>query len=365
MEDQTTIQAAQDVNWNITADQVAVGIKKNKPEYQVDLQYAYRYALDSGWSMKETAERYGVDASTLSRVLRGEYKNANEQVLPPPAKLLSRVRLIRDANRKTAGGGRVMTPTVRDIHTLCHKVWQQKLMGFLFGPSHIGKTEGLLWFKDLHNHGTTIYIDLQRANGYQDVYREIANALHLGADVPIAKLKKRVYETIDEKNFIIIDEFHHLTHSYQKNSAVLMIDTIKAIKDFCGCGMLICSTELGDKEIHTGPHADLLKQFTRRGINTLRLPKAMLVADVRAIVGSVGLELPFCEGDETWNNMLRDHPGVEHVEICDHIAWHRGIEALFVLLDDAKRLAGTTELTWAHVARAWKINVRGETPRAA
>lgn len=349
---------------NLAGDTVEQGIQKNRPEVQEDLRWWWRYSLDKKLSQAEAASELGVDGSTYSRVLRGEYKNPQGQVLPPPAKLLSRIRVLRQqlyALAQEKGRSRVMTPTVAEIHTVCRKAWKLRQMSFIFGVSHVGKSEALKWFRDENNHGRTLYIDLQGVTGVQDIYREFARVLGISADVSPNKLMTRVHNAIDRDNLVIVDEFHSITYAYQKGSSIRMVNALKSIKDRTGCAMVICATDVGRDEIETGRESKLLGQLWRRGILKCHLPPALRVGDVRAIAEAKGLPFPKApdSGEDLWEVVLRDQTfsnGEKSAGVlCDRIAWKHGIEHLFTILNEGEALAKGRPLTWKHVIDAQSI----------
>lgn len=351
---------------NLAGDIVAAGIRKHRPEYHEDLFWWYRYSGEKNMSQSEAAEMLGIDAGTYSKVLRGEYRNAQQLLLPPPAKMLSRIRVVWEQERANAEGrnkGRVMTPTVAEIHRVCKKAWSDQSIAFVFGESHIGKTEALTWFRDDNNHGATIYVDLQGVGGVQDIYRTFARALKISPTVPINKLMPRVMNTIDRTNLVIIDEFHHITYAYQKGGAVKMVNALKAIKDKTGCGMVICSTNVGREEFEEGKghEAKLLKQLWRRGTIKLQLPDALRVADVRAFAASYGLDFPPAPetGDDTWKRLNAAHPLFPGLSVCENIAYNYGVKHLASVFKDGGILArkakgGPRALTWDDVIKVQK-----------
>jgi DNA transposition AAA+ family ATPase len=282
---------------NLAGDVVEAGIKKNRPEFQDDLRWFWRWSTEAGLSQTEAARDLGIDAGTYSKVLRGEYKGANGILLPPPGKMLSRIRVLREQEREQAhkrGGERIMTQTVSEIHSVCRKVWADRQVGLIFGESHIGKTEALVWFRDENNHGATLYVDLQGVAGVQDVYRAFARALRISPDTPICKLMPRVFAAIDRTNLVLIDEFHHITYAYQKGASNRMVNALKSIKDRTGCAMVICATNVARDEFTEGKgkEAKLLKQLWRRGVTKLQLPDALRVGDVRAIAAANAWPFP-------------------------------------------------------------------------
>ncbi len=348
---------------NLAGDIVETGIKKHKPEFQGDLRWWYRYSLDKKMSQAECATDLGVDGGTYSRVMRGEYKNEGGQFLPPPAKMLSRIRVLRNQLRALTAEeskNRVMTQTGKEIHQVCRKAWNDHQIGFIFGNSHIGKTENLLWFRDDNNHGATIYVDLQGVRGVQDLYREFARALGISPDVSPMKLVARVLAAIDKSNLVLVDEFHGITHSYQKGSSIAMVNALKSIKDRTGCAMVICSTEVGRTEIESGHDSKLLNQLWRRGVIKLHLPAALRVADVRAVVKAHKLDFPDApKGNrkDLWKHLREDQPNFEGVDVCERIAYSFGIKHLFSVLKDGKMVADKEgrALEWQDVLEAQAI----------
>jgi DNA transposition AAA+ family ATPase len=346
---------------NLAGDIVAAGIAKNAPEYHDDLRWWWGYSIEKKMSQAECARALGVDGGTYSRVFRGEYKNAAQLILPPPAKLLSRIRVTRQQERDNTAQlnkGRVMTPTVADIWAVCKKAWADRQIAMIWGESHIGKTEGLQWFRDENNHGATIYVDLQGIGGVQDLYRAFARALKLGADTPIAKLMPRIYAAIDRTNLVLIDEFHHITYAYQKGASNKMVNALKSIKDRCGCAMVICATNVAREEFTEGmgKEAKLLKQLWRRGVIKLQLPDALRAGDVRAFASAYGLAFPDEpeRGDDTWKGLRAAHPTFAGLEVCENIAYNYGILHLVSVLKDGSKLAAKRdrELQWKDVVEA-------------
>ncbi|MEM0967645.1 MAG: ATP-binding protein [Verrucomicrobiota bacterium] len=355
----------------LQGDRLQVGLLKNKPEFREDLRWYARRAGALKMSQKQMGDELGISASNISKVFSGQYIDTrNSLVLAPPAKMLSRIRVLRDQEAEAVASrnqGRVMTPTVEEVHRVCRKVWKQKQIGIIYGESHIGKTEALEWFRDENNHGATLYVDLQDIAGVQDLYKEFAYALKLSGKSGPERLKERVINSIDGTNLILVDEVHHITHAYRKGSAKLMVNALKSIKDRTGCAMVLCMTHVGRHEFEDGEDARLLGQLRRRGSIILDLGQAMTVGDVRAIVEAYGLEFPPAKRGELWKKFEAEYADLEHISICRDIAWDRGAQWLINCLHDGQLLANKTKakLTWATFVKAHKIYLKGEQPRAA
>lgn len=263
-----------------------------------------------------------------------------------------------------------MTPTVQEIWKVCRKSWSDRLLGMIFGESQLGKTEALKWFSDENNNGEAIYIDLQGLGGTQEIYREFARSLALSPNTPINKLKPRVLERIDSTNLLLIDEFHYITHAYQKGSAARMVSEIKSIKDRCRCGMVICSTKVGRDEFEHGPESKLMEQLWRRGTIKLQLPPAIPVGDARAICKAYELTIPGVQNydhvnpapnkPETWKQLRSENPDESYIPILENIARKQGVKALVTTLKDAQTLAHkhNRELRWDDVIAVQGVYAR-------
>lgn len=355
--DQTELAA--DVNrdpvWNIAGDQAQQGIAKQGDEkIREDLRWLYHHARTRDWSLDETATRLGVDKTTVSRLYLGTYRNEQKGVLPPPAKMLSRLRIIRDQARTEvlhANKGRIVTPTSGLIHKVCQKVWNQRAMGFLVGPSHIGKTEALQWFRDENNHGTTVYLRMSAQSGQQELLRLFAEALKLSRDCPAYRLKPRILSALDESNFIIVDEVHQAMWTYQKGQSAKCMELLREIHDRTGAAMLLCGTLIVDHELRSGHDAALLKQIERRGIVKCRLPRALPAGDVQAICAAHGLADPALEEGAKWRALGTQSA---HLAALSDIAHEHGIKRLILTLQDAHQLAkkAKRDVTWNDFTRA-------------
>ncbi|MFA5263965.1 MAG: AAA family ATPase [Opitutaceae bacterium] len=350
-----TDREAQD--WtNLGGDQIEAGIRKYPAEFQDDLRWYVRFSLvERNMSFSALAQELDVDTSTVSRALRGVYPG-----LKPPAKMMSRIRVMRQQEAERArkrGQGRIMTPSAKQIWTVCRKAWNDKLIAMIFGVSHIGKTEALKWFRDENNHGATIYVDLQGVGGVQDLYKEFARALAISPNCAFGKLKPRVLETISETTLVIVDEYHFITYAYLKASAKRMVSEIKSIHDRCHCGMVICATDVARADFEVGPEQKLNEQLWRRGTIKLQLPDALPVCDIRAIVNAYGLSMPDGPVGQTWMQFRTAHNELNYVGVLEDIARNQGIQSLITTLQDGNILASKAkrELRWGDVITVQSI----------
>ncbi len=350
----------------IQGDVLQHGLSKiNNQEHRDLIQWLFYFMSEKNWSIAQAANELNISASTLSRIFSGKYLDSRTGLaIQPPATLLATIRRMKELEKADSlkkSAGRIKTPTVAKIWAICRKAWEQRKIAFIFGEPQIGKTEALKWFRDENNHGNTIYVDLNGATGVQDIYRSFAKALKIGYSSP-ARLKERIFEAINERMLIVIDEFHQITFAYRKGSSCAMVHAIKAIHDVCGCGMVICSTNIGRSEVERGHDAKLCSQLVKRGTIQLQLPNAMPIEDVRAIVQAYKLTFPSAKKGELWRNFVPECRGHEY---CHDIAYSKGINYLILCLQDDNVIAGkqNRELEWNDFERAHETYVALAEPK--
>ncbi len=351
----------------ITGDSLQKGLSRiSNEEHRELIQWFFYYKADKNWSVAQAASEINLSPSTLSRVFSGNYVDAKKGIpIQPPATMLATIRRMKELDKADSlkkSAGRIKTPTVNKIWAICRKSWEQRKIAFIFGEPQIGKTEALKWFKEENNHGNTIYVDLNGATGVQDIYRCFAKALRLGYTSP-ARLKDKIYDAINERMLIIIDEFHQITFAYKKGSSCSMVHAIKAIHDICQCGMVICSTNIGRQEVEKGHDAKLCSQLLKRGTIQLQLANAMPVEDVRAIVQAYKLDFPAPKKGELWKNFQAENKGQTY---CHDIAYEKGINYLILCLQDGNILAGkqSRSLTWKDFETAHETYLALSAPKA-
>lgn len=367
----------------LSGDVVELGISKQPPEIAENLRWMFRYFTERRLTLADVARLLNVDSSCVSRVFRGTYVGRENQILPPPAKMLERISEIRRAERQRqrARRDRVLTPTVQKIWNILNRAagrkndgsaieGEKRLVCFIFGNSHIGKTSAAKWYKDEFNPSNTIYVDLQGCTNEGDILREFAKALNIPQAQTKAALKLAIYGAITPETLVIADEFHSITYAVQHRASVRLVNTLKAIKDKTGCAMGIISTDVGRDELDCGLEKKLLEQLSRRGVLRLNLPSGLPVYDVRAVCEARGLPfppapIPARDGNgfnlDTWQALKKNAANGEEtpVRILEDIAINHGMEWLFTNIEDAQNFAQRRGETfgWRHFKIAHNVKI--------
>ena len=366
----------------LSGDVVELGISKQAPEIAENLRWMFRYFTERRLTLADVARLLNVDSSCVSRVFRGTYTGKDNQILPPPSKMLESIAEIRRAElqRQRSRRDRVLTPTVEKIWNVLNRAAgrkndgaiiadEKRLICFIFGNSHIGKTSAAKWYKDEFNPSNTIYVDLQGCTNEGDILREFAKALNIPQAQTKAALKLSIYGAITSDTLVIADEFHAITYAIQHRASVRLVNTLKAIKDKTGCAMGIISTDVGRDELDGGVEKRLLEQLSRRGVLRLNLPAGLPVYDVRAVCEARGLAFPPApvpardgngENLDTWQALAKSADGEDlPVRILEDIAINHGMEWLFTNIEDAQNFAQRRgeALAWRHFKIAHNVKI--------
>lgn len=299
-----------------------------EPQVREDLRWLFSYAIDQGWSMAETAKRVDCDSSVLSKIYNGKYTDANNPGRHiVPVEVLKDIRRVRRAVELQAQaaklGGFVETQTSDLIFRVCNAALKHSTVAFIWGPSHVGKTEALDEFRRRSQHGAVKMIRIEPGSGVFDLVRQIARVCGISDKGNIGDMKSRIKRCIDKSHVIIVDELHELTFTYQKRSKLSCMELLRWLHDLTGCGMVLCGTNILRDEIRNGKDKDLLDQLVRRALTTLDLKHSPTAKDIAAFESAYGLNAPDAVTADTVRALCRQ----------------KGVKALIYRLSRAKSYA--------------------------
>lgn len=327
---------------NVGGDKVkpalAALVKDGKAtQEEVDLVWwYYAYAKENGWSLSRAASELGVDGTTIYRTFNGTYGAKYSNV----CNKIERFKKLVEIRGRINDVPFVETSIGVKVGQVCHAAWASQSIAMIWGESQTGKTYALEHFARTNNHGTTKYVRLPAKGGIQMVAREIARACYVSADASFEGIRDRILKAVDSSNLVIIDELHEAFISYQKTSAVAILEFLREIHDRTRCGMVLCMTNIGRDEIERGKLAHVLKQLSRRGVIKLQLPDLAPEDDFLEIAAKAfGLPKP-------------DH---DAMEIIRTIRDRSGIGVYCHYLKIGARLAANLrrDFTWDHFSQAY------------
>jgi DNA transposition AAA+ family ATPase len=304
---------------------------------QADLIWWYfAYAKDGDWSLRRAATEIGVDQTTIYRVFNCIYGAKLDNICSRIARFKRTVEVRGNINDIPY----VETSIGRKVGQVCQASWASQSIAMIWGESQTGKTYALEHFTRTNNHGTTKYVRLPAKGGIQMVAKEFAKACYVSADSSFEGIRDRILKAVDSSNLVIVDEVHEAFISYQKTSAVSILEFFREIHDRTKCGMVLCMTNIGRDEIEKGKLSPVLKQLSRRGVIKLQLPDLAPESDF-LLIAAKAFKLP--------------RPEREDLEIVRTIRHQNGLGVFCHYLKMGARLAKNLGQTyaWSHFATAY------------
>ena len=322
---------------------------------------AFRWCVDGDHPMhlKDFAARVKINDTTLNKIYRGKYCYQDEvierdklgrelsrkphpkagQLCPLPEGLVGRIEnfLMLEAKRFALGDNvLVRTPMVQGITDYCETIREVQQMGWIVGPSHIGKTWALEYdYAPSHNHGRTVYVRMPAGAGRREVFAAIWYAMSKSSTKgSVDELKFKIKNGLTKDMLLILDEMHLL---YHHGKFFKILDEIRELHDLKKVGVVLVFTWLPD-DMKAAKDKELQQVF-RRAPRKLYLPKMPAKEDLEAILDQNGLAFP--KTDELVT--IRDE-GIENGKITKVVINEKPYDLLRQLAKDEGLLAITERI---------------------
>jgi DNA transposition AAA+ family ATPase len=320
--------------WRIPGDAVNRATSDLQDDQRSAIRWLHAHCAEHDLSLDDAGKLIRYDPSTVYRLMHGKYEGNLDNVC---REIQSARRLIEERH-KGRRIGFIVTALARKIWRVCDAALEFQRIAFIIGESQIGKTAAVLKYRDDHNHGSTVYVRVATGGGIAYLLADLAVALRFSPQQKEKELRRRVIDSFDDRMLLIVDEVHQCVIS-SRGQSVRTVEFIRELHDATACGVVLCGTQIFDREIETGRFAGILKQTNRRRLVKLRLP-----------------DLPSRKDLDTFAAAY-DLPPAEDADLALQSAVLRD-EALgmwLCLLRMAAKLASrdAKKLTWAHVHRAW------------
>lgn len=349
-------------SWNFSLDKIRQDTAHFSPEEQEALVALFRWCIDPLHPIRreDAARRLDCSPELLYQLFTGKYRNPDKSLKRPSADFMKRLRdfLALEARKFAAVTSEfVVTPTAKKIFTACDLARESHSPVLLASTSHIGKTWALKHYAAHNNHGKTFLAELDAASGYGGMVRVLATACGVSAERSnTASLLDRIKHSLSPSTVLIIDEMHLLKHTYQRNSFIKCVESIRRIHDFTQCGMVLCWTNL---DALKNASQDELIQIWRRGVHKVLLSNMPTKGDLSLILEHHGLAFP--ERDFTVTvGKICDQP----YAILRQLALNDGLKSITERLRYAQKIANKKDgkIAWENFLEAHLRILKNATP---
>lgn len=282
------------------------------------------------------------NGNTLYKIFTGKHEakldNFTEAVEEFRKLLEERAKIVRTAY--------IHTRLAKKIFRNCDSARVYQKVFFLFGETQTGKSTILEEYARQNNHGRTVYIRLPEGGRISDLLVLFAEQLKMG--VQSENLRRRIVKYFDPSMLLIVDEAHQSFISSNGTSQARCMEFLREIYDSAKCGMVICGTNVLQKEILQGSKRAILNQFWERQISVVNLPPKPSKEDLNDFAKAYGLPPASGEALTLQDKVIREHSlglWLTHLQLASSIA-------------GAKK----KPLAWNHVLGAAKVLARQADP---
>ena len=316
---------------NTTLHQVKLATADLAEEDARRLLWLFSAARAEHWSRAQIARHLDVSTTTVYRLLTGKYEGDIQAMLQK----ISRFKSLHEERAASRAPAFIETSLTRRIWQACDFALVSQSVVFLWGENQIGKTHALEQYQRTHNHGQTIYCRMPAASGILMVAQELAKGIGLSPKGCYTKLRAHILASIDDKNTLIMDEMHQAFLTYQKGSALKVLEFIREIHDRTKCGLVLCGTNIWRDEVTKGEQQKVLAQLRNRGVAHIQLEHRPLKADLELFYDHYRLPLPQGRAAAVVEDVVHTH----------------GLGKFCKLLQAASRMSARRQqpLAWEHV----------------
>lgn len=367
------VEAMASRNFKIAGDVIAAAVRELTEAQASSIRWFAGYCRARNLSNEEIAGLLAKPGSadgtyswaSIYAVFTGRRQEQGASV-EPVVKAIEVFRRQVEAKGRAGDSGFIATRMSRAIASRCDRVRKRQKVGFLFGPSQIGKTESLVAYANANNHGQTIYVEAPTGGTVGAFVEELSLVLAVPQIHRVGDRHARVIKCFSPGMLLIIDEAHRFLHTRR---GLLALDFIRELYNRARCGIMLSMTEEGRGFFEGKTALVRLKQLWNRRLAPLVLPKTVPDDDLSLFAAAYDLD-PAPAGeikvrtkftDEHGAVRERDFTAVPRV-IQQKVVGEEGLGVWLTILQDAKDMAAEQRRcsSWGAVLKAYCISQADE-----
>lgn len=273
----------------------------------------------------DVQEALGYDRSTIFRVLKGNYTGSWPKIL----------HSIKSYRRLVEQRGTIQKNEFTE-NSISRLIWAgldyamaNNSITVVIGESRMGKTIAARAWRDAHNHGRSVMIEVSPYGGAKALMNEIALAVGVNRNASIATMLQSIVRSFNKNRILLVDEAHRLLPGDRRSSNPVCLEILRHIHDKTGAALALLATQRFNQELREGKYQ--YEQLIGRIGMPIKLPAKIKPKDIEPILGQ----------------FLR-RPPEKLIEVLEQIANQPGRLGIVVeTLKVASRIAGKSGQTLA------------------
>ncbi|KAF0176467.1 MAG: hypothetical protein FD161_3006 [Limisphaerales bacterium] len=242
------------------------------------LLWFHQHALDARLTLKDAGEALGYDGSTIFRVLKGTYEGSWPNIV---AAIAGYQRIVE--NRGTIQAQHFAENRfTRLIHAGLDYALANNSITTVEGESRMGKSISTLQWRDLNNHGRSVYVIAPAYGGTKALLRDIAASVGVNKNLNNAQMHEAILRAFNRNRILLVDEAHRLLPSDRKATNPVNLEILRDLHDRTGCGLGLVATTRFGAELRKSEY--MFEQLLGRIGMPVRLYKEIKEADILPIL---------------------------------------------------------------------------------
>ena len=349
--------------WSFATD-VVMAATASLPTTQRDtIRWLHRHAAACRLTPAAVADRLlkpdgtAYSGDSVYQLMTGKRmeENANLDLI---CKAIQAFRTDANATQAHSITGFIETPTTRRIAQICDYCFRKKRVGFIFGPSQIGKTEAINDYRTKNNHGQTVIRRVPTYGYFTEFIDDLCGEFRIPTHIRVSEKKRRLMRCFDSTMLLIIDEVQQFFMRRRSSDLSLAgIEFVREIHDRTKCGLVLVGMTSAKDAITEYP---VLKQLwlRRSPSQVITLNDRVPDDDLEKFAAAFNLD-PAPKEHSGASATISNLDGTKRklsykntpYRLQSDITLRDGLGAWLKLLDDSRELAEARKetLTWTHV----------------
>lgn len=246
-------------------------------EVQAACLWFHQHVLDQRLTWAEAAAALNYDQSVVFRVLKGTYSGS----WPNVVQSIESFQRIAEERAQITRSVFVENAITRMVFAGLAYALANNSITVITGESRMGKTVASKRWRDLNNHGRSVFVTVPPYGGAKGMLRAVAAALGINRNENALGMIDAIYKAMNPNRILILDEGHRLLPSGRSGSANAL-EILRDIHDQTGCAIGILATARFDRELRKGEY--MFEQLLGRIGMPVRLPPKIRREDIQEIV---------------------------------------------------------------------------------
>lgn len=275
--DQSDVSAAASAHSRINIPLNLENWRDQPADVQKALMWFHQHILDEKMDWEDAKKALGYDNSVIFKVLKGSYEGSWKNV----SKAIEGYKRLADQRGTIQQNEVVENHMMRLIHGGLDYAMANNSITMITGESRMGKTVSALRWRDLNNHGQSVYVSVPALGGTKVLLRKIAEAVGVNKNLAMVQIYEAICRSFNKNRMLIVDEAHRLLPQDRRSNPV-NLELLRDIHDTTHCALALIATQRFDDELKKSQY--MFEQILGRVGMPVRLPRRIKENDIMPIL---------------------------------------------------------------------------------